>query len=93
MVQRVRGSCNADGASHAALYSETCANAFNFATLYIHPFGEVKAVTALTKTTIYGLLRAKSSAAVRLGQCAIAWAKSEVRQWAVGHVHASQSVA
>jgi prophage regulatory protein len=54
----------------------------------------VKAVTGLGKTSIYELIRDKSfPAPVRLGPRAVAWVKSEVRQWALARVHASRSVA
>jgi predicted DNA-binding transcriptional regulator AlpA len=55
---------------------------------------EVKAVTGLSKTSIYELVRSKSfPAPVRLGPRAVAWVRSEVRQWALERVHASRSVA
>jgi prophage regulatory protein len=55
---------------------------------------EVKAVTGLSKTSIYDLIREKSfPAPVRLGPRAVAWLKSEIRQWAVQRVHASRSAA
>jgi prophage regulatory protein len=55
---------------------------------------EVKAVTGLSKTSIYELIREKSfPAPVRLGPRAVAWVKSEIRQWAVQRVHASRSAA
>lgn len=55
---------------------------------------EVKAVTGLSKTTIYELIREQSfPAPVRLGPRVVAWVKSEVRQWAVGRVQASRSAA
>jgi|GEM_PF-1198894 Predicted transcriptional regulator len=55
---------------------------------------EVKAVTGLSKTTIYELIRVKDfPAPVRLGPRVVAWVKSEVRQWAVGRVQASRSAA
>jgi predicted DNA-binding transcriptional regulator AlpA len=55
---------------------------------------DVKAVTGLGKTSIYELIRDKSfPAPVRLGPRAVAWVRSEVRQWALEHVHASRSVA
>lgn len=55
---------------------------------------EVKAVTGLSKTSIYELIREKSfPAPVRLGPRAVAWVKSEIRQWAVERVHASRSAA
>lgn len=55
---------------------------------------EVKAVTGLSKTSIYELVRDKNfPAPVRLGPRAVAWVRSEVRQWALERVHASRSVA
>ncbi len=55
---------------------------------------EVKAVTGLSKTSIYELIREKSfPAPVRLGPRAVAWLKSEIRQWAVERVLASRSAA
>lgn len=55
---------------------------------------DVKAITGLGKTSIYELIRDKSfPAPVRLGPRAVAWVKSEVRQWALERVHASRSVA
>jgi prophage regulatory protein len=55
---------------------------------------EVKAVTGLSKTSVYELIRGKSfPAPVRLGPRAVAWVKSEIRQWAVQRVHASRSAA
>lgn len=55
---------------------------------------EVKALTGLSKTSIYELIRGKSfPAPVRLGPRAVAWVRSEVRQWALDRVHASRSVA
>lgn len=55
---------------------------------------DVKAVTGLSKTSIYEMIRDKSfPAPVRLGPRAVAWVRSEVRQWALERVHASRSVA
>lgn len=55
---------------------------------------EVKAVTGLSKTSIYELIRSrKFPAPVRLGPRAVAWVKSEIRQWAVERVQASRSAA
>jgi prophage regulatory protein len=52
----------------------------------------VKAVTGLSKTSIYQLIREKSfPTPVHLGPRAVAWVRSEVRQWAVDRVHASRS--
>jgi len=55
---------------------------------------EVKAATGLSKTSLYALIKEKSfPAPVRLGPRAVAWVKSEIRQWAVERVRASRSVA
>ena len=55
---------------------------------------EVKAVTGLSKTSIYQLIRAKSfPAPVRLGPRTVAWVKSEIREWAIERVRASRSAA
>jgi prophage regulatory protein len=55
---------------------------------------EVKAVTGLSKTSLYALIREESfPAPVRLGPRAVAWVRSEIRQWAAERVHASRSAA
>lgn len=55
---------------------------------------EVKAITGLSKISLYTLIREKSfPAPVRLGPRAVAWVRSEIRQWAVERVHASRSAA
>jgi prophage regulatory protein len=55
---------------------------------------DVKAVTGLSKTSIYELIRERSfPAPVRLGSRAVAWVKSEVRQWAMERIQASRSAA
>jgi predicted DNA-binding transcriptional regulator AlpA len=55
---------------------------------------DVKAVTGLSKTSLYAMIREKSfPAPVRLGPRSVAWVKSEIRRWAVERVHASRSAA
>jgi prophage regulatory protein len=55
---------------------------------------EVRAVTGLSKTSLYALIKEKNfPAPVRLGPRAVAWVKSEIRQWAVERVQASRSAA
>lgn len=55
---------------------------------------EVKAVTGLSKTSIYELIRARSfPAPVRLGARAVAWVKAEIKEWAAERVRASRSAA
>lgn len=49
---------------------------------------EVKALTGLSKSSLYAMIRERSfPAPVRLGTRAVGWVKSEVRQWAVDRVH------
>ncbi|MBN9617676.1 MAG: AlpA family transcriptional regulator [Acidobacteriales bacterium] len=53
---------------------------------------EVKAVTGLSKTTLYTLIREKSfPAPVQVGPRAVAWVRSEVKQWAANRVLASRT--
>lgn len=55
---------------------------------------DVKAVTGLSKTSLYTLIKEKSfPAPVHLGPRAVAWVKSEIRQWALARVQASRSAA
>jgi prophage regulatory protein len=55
---------------------------------------EVKAVTGLSKSCLYALIREKNfPAPVRLGPRAVAWVRSEVKKWAAERVHASRSAA
>jgi len=55
---------------------------------------EVKAITGLSKSSLYALIQEKQfPAPVRLGMRAVAWIKSEVRQWAMERIHASRSAA
>jgi predicted DNA-binding transcriptional regulator AlpA len=54
---------------------------------------EVKAITGLSKSSLYALIKEKRfPSPVRLGARAVAWVRSEVRQWAAERVHASRSV-
>src|SRR5580704_4385936 len=51
----------------------------------------VKAITGLSKSRRYVLIRDKSfPAPVRLGARTVAWVRSEVRQWALERIHASR---
>ncbi len=51
----------------------------------------VKAITGLSKTSLYALIREESfPAPVRLGARTVAWVRSEVRQWAIERVRASR---
>jgi prophage regulatory protein len=55
---------------------------------------EARAITGLSKTTIYESIRERSfPPPVRLGSRVVAWVKSGVRQWAVERVRASRLVA
>jgi prophage regulatory protein len=52
---------------------------------------EVKAITGLSKSSLYVLIREKSfPAPVRLGSRTVAWVKSEVKQWAADRVPISR---
>jgi prophage regulatory protein len=52
---------------------------------------DVKAVTGLSKSSLYALIRERSfPSPVRLGARSVAWVRSEVRQWAVERVNASR---
>ena len=54
----------------------------------------VKAVTGLSKSSLYALIKERSfPAPVRLGPRAVAWVRSEVKLWAAERVHASRSAA
>jgi len=55
---------------------------------------EVKAMTGLSKSSLYALVREGTfPAPVRLGPRAVAWVKSEVRRWAVERVRESRAIA
>jgi predicted DNA-binding transcriptional regulator AlpA len=55
---------------------------------------EVKAIMGLSKSSLYALIQEKSfPAPIRLGARAVAWVRSEVKQWAAERVHASRSTA
>jgi prophage regulatory protein len=55
---------------------------------------DVKAVTGLSKTRLYALIKEKSfPAPIHLGPRVVAWVKSEIRQWAIERVQASRSAA
>lgn len=54
---------------------------------------EVKAVTGLSKTTIYERIReADFPSPVPIGKRAVGWIESEIKQWAANRVLASRSV-
>ena len=53
---------------------------------------DVKAVTGLSKSSLYALIRANNfPAPVRLGPRTVAWVRSEVKQWAAERVLTSRS--
>ncbi len=53
---------------------------------------EVKAITGLSKSSLYALIRENNfPAPVRVGSRAVAWVRSEVKQWAADRVNASRS--
>jgi prophage regulatory protein len=54
---------------------------------------DVKAVTGLSKSSLYALIRASNfPAPVRLGPRTVGWVRSEVKQWADERVLTSRSV-
>ena len=54
---------------------------------------EVKAVTGLSKTTIYERIReADFPSPVPIGKRAVGWIESEIKQWAADRVLASRSM-
>jgi prophage regulatory protein len=53
---------------------------------------DVKAVTGLSKSSLYALIRANNfPAPVRLGPRTVAWVRSEVKQWAAERILTSRS--
>lgn len=55
---------------------------------------EVKAITGLSKTSIYELIRANSfPPPVRIGSRSVAWIKVEIKEWALDRVRKSRVVA
>jgi prophage regulatory protein len=53
---------------------------------------EVKAVTGLSKSSLYALIRANNfPAPVQLGPRTVAWVRSEIKQWAAERVFTSRS--
>jgi prophage regulatory protein len=53
---------------------------------------EVKAVTGLSKSSLYALIRASNfPAPVRLGPRTVGWVRSEVKEWAAERVLTSRS--
>jgi prophage regulatory protein len=53
---------------------------------------KVKAITGLSKSSLYELIRANSfPAPVRLGPRIVAWVTSEVKQWAAERISTSRS--
>lgn len=55
---------------------------------------EVKAITGLSKTSIYELIRANSfPPPVRIGPRSVAWIKVEIKEWALDRVRESRVVA
>jgi prophage regulatory protein len=54
---------------------------------------DVKALTGLSKTSLYSLIREQDfPAPVRLGPRSVAWVRSEVNQWAADRVRASRFI-
>lgn len=55
---------------------------------------EVKAVTGLSKSSLYALIRANSfPAPIQLGPRTVAWVRSEIKQWAAERIKTSRTAA
>ena len=55
---------------------------------------EIKALTGLSKSSLYALIRANSfPAPVQLGPRTVAWVRSEIKQWAAERIEASRAAA
>ena len=77
--------------SHAAAKSGHRASSIGLDEVIFLRLPAVKAVTGLSKSSLYALIRERSfPAPVRLGARAVAWVRSEVRQWAAERVNASR---
>ena len=77
--------------SHKAVKGSNSATSSDLEDLILLRLPDVKAITGLSKSSLYALIREKSfPAPVQLGARAVAWVKSEVKQWAAGRVHASR---
>jgi len=80
--------------SHKAVKESHSATSSDLEDVVFLRLPDVKAITGLSKSSLYALIREKSfPAPVQLGARAVAWVKSEVRQWAAERVHASRSAA
>lgn len=52
---------------------------------------DVKAITGLSKTSLYGLIKEQSfPTPVRLSSRTVAWVRSEVMEWALSRIKASR---
>jgi len=77
----------ADYDSTAEKGSEDTTNALD-GTIFLR-LSRVKEITGLSKSCLYLLIREKSfPAPVRIGNRAVAWVRSEVRQWALERIGA-----
>lgn len=77
--------------SHKATKRVQSAYSINLDDVIFLRLPEVKAVTGLSKSSLYALIRERNfPAPVRLGARAVAWVTSEVRQWAAERVNASR---
>jgi prophage regulatory protein len=77
--------------SHNAANGSHSASSIDLDEVIFLRLPEVKAVTGLSKSSLYALIRERSfPAPVRLGARAVAWVRSEVRQWAAERVNASR---
>jgi prophage regulatory protein len=77
--------------SHKAPKGSRNASSINLDDVIFLRLPEVKAVTGLSKSSVYALIRERGfPQPVRLGARAVAWVRSEVRQWAAERVNASR---
>jgi len=91
----VRFSIESERAGNAqSSFAEPKEDSSNLEDVIFLRLPQVKAVTGLSKTSLYTLIRDRNfPAPVRLGPRAVAWVRSEVKRWAANRVLASRSAA
>jgi predicted DNA-binding transcriptional regulator AlpA len=76
--------------SHAR-FLEVMIEGIRLVNIYL-PNGKVKALTGLSKSSLYELIRDNNfPAPIHLGPRTVAWVSSEVRQWAAERISASRA--
>jgi len=88
-----RFSIESESAGNAQIsFAQPKEDSFNLEDVTFLRLPQVKAVTRLSKTSLYALIRDRNfPAPIRLGPRAVAWVKSEVKQWAANRVLASRT--